>query len=448
MSNRTTFATKLGVIAAAVGSAVGLGNIWRFPYEAGQNGGGAFLLIYLICVAVLGIPLIISEFLLGRTSKMNVGGTFKKLAPGTHWGVIGYLSVLASFLILGFYTVIAGWTVEYIFQAVTNGFAGQSAAQLKESFTAFSTDTYSPILWLALFLVANYFIIVGGVKNGIEKASNIMMPLLFVLLVVFCINSLLLPGAAEGLSFLFKPDFTKLNSNVVLRAMGQAFFSLSLGMGCLITYGSYFNKETRLGKTAATVAVLDTLVAVLAGVMIFPAVFSFGISPTAGPDLVFITVPNVFMQMPGGYIWSILFFVLLAVAALTSTVSMFEVVTAFIHEEYNMSRKKATGWVIGVCFVFAVICSLSIGPWKEYTLFGKTIFDLFDYVSANILLPLGGLLVSLFVGYRLDKQVTMMQISNDNTLKVWYFKPLMFVLRYFAPVAIVLIFLSGLGIFG
>ncbi|MEG0948595.1 MAG: sodium-dependent transporter [Bacteroidales bacterium] len=448
MSNRTTFATKLGVIAAAVGSAVGLGNIWRFPYEAGQNGGGAFLIIYLICVAVLGIPLIISEFLLGRTSKMNVGGTFKKLAPGTHWSIIGYLSVLASFLILGFYTVIAGWTVEYIYQAVTNGFAGQTAAQLKESFTAFSTDTYSPILWLALFLVANYFIIVGGVKNGIEKASNIMMPLLFVLLLVFCINSLLLPGAGEGLSFLFKPDFTKLNSNVVLRAMGQAFFSLSLGMGCLITYGSYFNKETRLGKTAATVAILDTLVAILAGVMIFPAVFSFGISPTAGPDLVFITVPNVFMQMPGGYIWSILFFVLLAVAALTSTVSMFEVVTAFIHEEYNMSRKKATGWVIGVCFIFAVICSLSIGPWKEYTIFGKTVFDLFDYVSANILLPLGGLLVSLFVGYRLNKQITYMEVTNDDTLKVWYFKPLMFILRYLAPVAIILIFLSGLGIFG
>lgn len=448
MSNRTTFATKLGVIAAAVGSAVGLGNIWRFPYETGQNGGGAFLLVYLICVAVLGIPLIISEFLLGRTSKMNVGGTFKKLAPGSHWGVIGYLSVLASFLILGFYTVIAGWTLEYIYQAVTNGFAGQTAAQLKESFTAFSTDTYSPLIWLALFLVANYFIIVGGVKNGIEKASNIMMPLLFILLVIFCVRSLFLPGAAEGLNFLFKPDFTKVNSNVVLRAMGQAFFSLSLGMGCLITYGSYFNKETKLGKTAATVAVLDTLVAVLAGVMIFPAVFSFGISPTAGPDLVFITVPNVFMQMPGGYIWSILFFLLLAVAALTSTVSMFEVVTAFIHEEYNMSRKKATAWVIGVCFIFAVICSLSIGPWKDFTLFGKTIFDLFDYVSANILLPLGGLLVSLFVGYRLDKQVTYMQVTNDNTLKIWYFKPFIFILRYFAPVAIILIFLSGLGFFG
>ncbi|MEG1587647.1 MAG: sodium-dependent transporter, partial [Bacteroidales bacterium] len=330
----------------------------------------------------------------------------------------------------------------------TNGFAGQTAAQLKESFTAFSTDTYSPIIWLGLFLIANYFIIVGGVKNGIEKASNIMMPLLFILLVIFCVRSLFLPGAAEGLTFLFKPDFTKIDSTVVLRAMGQAFFSLSLGMGCLITYGSYFNKETKLGKTAATVAVLDTMVAVLAGVMIFPAVFSFGISPTAGPDLVFITVPNVFMQMPGGYIWSILFFLLLAVAALTSTVSMFEVVTAFIHEEYNMSRKKATAWVIGVCFIFAVGCSLSLGPWKEYTLFGKTLFDLFDYVSANILLPIGGLLVSLFVGYRLDRQVTYMQVSNDKTLKIWYFKPFIFILRYLAPVAIILIFLSGLGIFG
>ncbi|MEG1617107.1 MAG: sodium-dependent transporter [Bacteroidales bacterium] len=447
-SNRTTFATKLGVIAAAVGSAVGLGNIWRFPYEAGQNGGGAFLIVYLICVAVLGIPLIVSEFILGRNSKSNVGGCFKKLAPNTKWGVIGYLSVIACMLILGFYTVIAGWTMEYLYQALSNGFDGQSAAQLKESFTHFTTNTYSPILWLAIFLAANYFIIVGGVKNGIEKASNIMMPLLFVILIIFCIRSLFLPGAAEGLNFLFNPDFTKINSSTVLSAMGQAFFSLSLGMGCLITYGSYFSDDTKLGKTAVTVSILDTLVAILAGVMIFPACFSFGISPTAGPDLVFITVPNVFQQMTGGYIWSILFFLLLTVAALTSTVSMFEVVTAFIHEEYKMSRKKATAWVIAVCFVCAVVCSLSIGPWKEYTLFGMTVFDLFDYMSANILLPMGALLVSLFVGYRLDQRVTYMEITNNETIKVWYFKPLMFVLKYFAPVAIILIFLSGLGVFG
>lgn len=445
--NRTTFATKLGVIAAAVGSAVGLGNIWRFPYEAGQNGGGAFLLIYLICVVVLGIPLISSEFLLGRNAQANVGGTFRKLAPRSNWKGIGYLSVLSSFLILAFYTVIAGWTLEYVYQALTSGFDGLSSTQLKEAFSDFSSDTYRPLIWLAIFLGANYVIIIAGVKNGIEKASNIMMPLLFLLLLIFCVRSLFLPGAYEGLSFLFKPDFSKLNSTVFLRALGQAFFSLSLGMGCLVTYGSYFNKETKLVKTAVTVSILDTLVAILAGVMIFPAVFSFGISPTAGPDLVFITVPNVFQQMPGGYIWSILFFLLLAVAALTSTISMFEVITAFIEEELKMSRKKATKWVIGTAFIFGVICSLSIGPWKNFTVFDRTIFDLFDFITANILLPLGGLLVSLFVGYRLNKKIAYFELSNRNSFPIWYFSTFLFILRYIAPVAITLIFLSGLGVF-
>ncbi len=446
MDNRSTFATKLGVIAAAVGSAVGLGNIWRFPYELGQNGGGAFLIIYLLCVIVLGIPLIVAEFIIGRSSSSNVGGAFKKLAPGTHWNVIGYMSVLASFLILGFYAVTAGWTVEYLFQALKNGFAGRSPEELRDAFTSFSTTTYTPIIWLFIFLLANYFIIVGGVKNGIEKASNIMMPILFVLLIIFCIRSITLPGASEGLSFLFKPDFSKVNSSVLLRAMGQAFFSLSLGMGCLITYGSYFDRKTKLGKTAFTVASLDTLVAILAGIMIFPAVFSFGISPAAGPELVFVTVPNVFMQMTGGYIWSVLFFLLLTMAALTSTVSMFEVVTAFIHEEYNVSRKKATIWIISLTFILGTICSLSLGPWKEQTIFGLTIFDLFDYVSANILLPGGGLLISIYVGYRLDRTIMINELTNDHSFRIWYFKPLIFAIRYIAPVAIILIFLSGLGV--
>ncbi len=447
-NNRSTFATKLGMIAAAVGSAVGLGNIWRFPYEVGQSGGAAFIIIYLICVAVLGIPLITSEFLLGRRGRANVGGTFKKLAPKTKWGVIGYMSVLASFLILGFYSVIAGWTLEYVYQAFCNGFAGQSSAELGESFKSFSTDTYRPILWLALFLAANFVIIQSGVKNGIEKASNIMMPFLFAVLLIFCIRGLFLPGAEEGLKFLFKPDFSKIDSSVILRAMGQAFFSLSLGMGCLVTYGSYFSDKTRLAKTSVTVVALDTLVAILSGVMIFPAVFSFGISPSAGPDLVFITLPNVFLQMAGGYFWSILFFILLAVAALTSTISMFEVVTAFIHEEYNVSRKKATAWIISLCFVLAVICSLSIGPWSDFTIFGKTIFDLFDYVSANILLPLGGLLVSIFVGYRLDKNIIKEELSNNGEFKVNYLNLFVFILKYVAPVAIIIIFLSGLGLLG
>ena len=446
MNNRSTFATKLGVIAAAVGSAVGLGNIWRFPYELGQNGGGAFLLIYLICVITLGVPLIVAEFIIGRNSHSNVGGAFKKLAPGTKWGVIGYMSVLASFMILGFYAVTAGWTLEYLYQAFTNGFSGRTPEELRESFTAFSSDTYTPIAWLFLFLAANYFIITRGVKNGIEKASNIMMPILFLLLIIFCIRSITLPGASEGLSFLFKPDFSKVDSSVMLRAMGQAFFSLSLGMGCLITYGSYFDNKIKLGKTAFTVASLDTLVAILAGVMIFPAVFTFGISPAAGPELVFVTVPNVFMKMAGGYIWSILFFLLLTLAALTSTVSMFEVVTAFIHEEYNVSRKKATTWIIALTFILGTFCSLSIGPWKEHTIFGMTLFDLFDYISANILLPGGGLLISIFVGYRLDQKIMINELTNNHSFRIWYFKPLIFAIRYLAPVAICLIFLSGLGV--
>ena len=246
MNNRSTFATKIGVIAAAVGSAVGLGNIWRFPYELGQNGGGAFLTIYLICVFILGVPLIVSEFIIGRTTRSNVGGAFMKLAPKTKWSVIGYMSVLASFLILGFYAVTAGWTLEYLWQAFSNGFSGMSPEELRESFTNFSGNTYAPIGWLLVFLIANYFIIVGGVKNGIEKASNIMMPVLFLLLIIFCIRSLTLPGAAEGLSLLFKPDFSKFNSSVLLRDMGQAFFSRSLGLGFLLTCGSYFGNKTKL----------------------------------------------------------------------------------------------------------------------------------------------------------------------------------------------------------
>ena len=446
MSNRGTFATKLGVIAAAVGSAVGLGNIWRFPYEVGQNGGGAFLVIYLACVLVLGVPLIIAEFLMGRSAQSNMGGTFDKLAPRSPWKVTAYLAITACVMILSFYSVIAGWTLEYIYQAVTNQFVGQDAAMLTASFSAFSSDMYRPLFWVALFMLANYYIISGGVKEGIEKASNLMMPVLFVLLSIFCVRSMFLPGASEGLSFLFNPDFSKIDSRAVLSAMGQAFFSLSLGMGCLVTYGSYFNKETKLVQTAATVAVLDTLVAILSGVMIFPAVFSFGISPSAGPDLVFITIPNVFLQMTGGYFFAILFFILLALAALTSTVSMFEVVTAFIHEEYGFSRRKTSAIVISSIGVLSVICSLSIGPWKEYTVFGKTIFDLFDGISSEYLMPIGGLLVSLFVGYRLDRQLVNDQMTNAGMLRGWYVKPVVVILRYIAPLAILLIFLSGLGL--
>lgn len=445
---RATFATRLGVIAASTGSAVGLGNIWRFPYETGQNGGAAFLLVYLVCVLLLGIPLIISEFVIGRKAKANVWHAFQTLAPRSHWNIIGYLSLLTAFIILSFYTVIAGWTMEYIYQAVINGFSGLSSEQLTQAFSDFSTDPWQPILWLAIFMSINYVILAVGVKKGIEKASNLMMSCLFIILIIFCIRSLFLPGAGEGLRFLFRPDFSHLTPTVILKAMGQAFFSLSVGMGCLMTYGSYFNKQINLGKTAFTVSMLDSLVALLAGIMIFPAVFSFGINPTAGAELVFITVPNVFRQMAGGYIWSVLFFVLIGMAALTSTISLFEVIIAFVHEKYpRLGRKKVTAWVIGTCFATATLCSLSLGPLKEYTIAGMNLFDLLDFTSANIFLPVGALLIALFTGYRLNRKTLYHELSNNGTLPIPYFKALLFCIRYIVPAGIVLIFLSGLGLF-
>ena len=447
MSNRTTFTTKLGVIAATVGSAVGLGNIWRFPYETGQNGGAAFLLVYLICVFFIGVPVMIAEFSIDRSAKANANKAYKILSPGTHWNIIGIMGIFASIFILGFYSVIAGWTLEYVFQALTNGLTGKSAAEFQESFTGFSSDTFRPLIWIFLFLALNYFIVSRGIKDGIEKASNILTPLLFVILIVFCIRSIFLPGASEGLKFLFHPDFSKIDSNVILRAMGQAFFSLSLGMGTLTTYASYFSDSINLSKTAVTVGILDTMVAVLAGVLIFPAAFSFGIDPSQGPELVFITLPNIFQHLPGSLFWSVLFFILLSVAALTSTISLCEVGGAYLHAEFGISRKKATWILIAFCIVSSTLCSLSFGVLKDFKLFGLTIFNFCDFTASNILLPLGGMLIAIYVGWVLNKKIVFNEVSNRQTLKVGFFKLLIFCIQYIAPIAIALIFLSGLGVF-
>lgn len=446
MKKRATFATRLGVIAATVGSSVGLGNIWRFPYETGQNGGAAFLLVYLLCIVVLGIPVMLSEFVVGREAGANVSRAFQKLSPGTKWHYIGYLGVLASVMIMGFYAVIAGWTLEYVFLSV-KGFGDMDAGGFQQSFQTFTENPYMPLIWTFLFLIINYLILVRGVKDGIEKASNIMMPLLFLILLSFCIWSLFLPGASEGLYFLFHPDFSKINSGVVLRAMGQAFFSLSLGMGTLITYSSYFGKKTNLVKTAFTVAVLDSLVAILAGIIIFPAVFSYGISPSQGPELVFITLPAIFQQIPGGHFWSILFFVLLLVAALTSTISLCEVAIAFLHEEFGLIRKRATQFIVGICAVLTVFCSLSFGVLSDVQIAGRTVFDLFNFIASNWILPLGGMFIAIYVGWVLDKKLVYAGLSNDGQLKVRFFGAFLFCVRFVAPIAILLIFLSGLGLF-
>ncbi len=450
-SDRVNFGSKLGVILASAGSAVGLGNIWRFPYETGQHGGAAFILIYLVCVFVLGMPIMISEFLIGRRSRANTAGAYQVLAPHSPWRWVGFMGVLAGFLILSYYSVVAGWTLEYVLEAGANGFANKSAEEFKSAFVAFSQNPVRPLIWLTAFLLMTHYVIVKGVKKGIERFSKIMMPLLFILILVLVFCSLSLPNADKGLEFLLYPDFSKVDSNVFLGAMGQAFFSLSLGMGCLCTYASYFSKDTNLSKTAFSVGVIDTVVAILAGLIIFPAAFSVGISPDAGPSLIFITLPNVFQQAFSGapvlsYVFSLMFYILLALAALTSTISMHEVVTAFIHEEFHVSRTVAARWVTGGCIVLGILCSLSLGVLQYLTVFHLSFFDLFDFVTAKIMLPLGGMFIALFTGWYLDRKLVEDELTNEGTLKVRFFKLYIFILRYIAPIAIAIIFINELGL--
>ena len=449
--DRGNFGSKLGVILASAGSAVGLGNIWRFPYETGNHGGAAFILIYLGCILLLGLPIMIAEFLIGRHSQANTARAYQILAPGTQWRWVGRMGVLAGFLILGYYSVVAGWTLEYIFEAVSNSFAGKTPAEFISSFQSFSSNPWRPALWLTLFLLATHFIIVKGVEKGIEKSSKIMMPTLFIIILVLVGCSVTLPGASRGIEFLLKPDFSKVDGNVFLGAMGQAFFSLSLGMGCLCTYASYFSKDTNLTRTAFSVGIIDTFVAVLAGFIIFPAAFSVGIQPDAGPSLIFITLPNVFQQAFSGipvlaYIFSVMFYVLLALAALTSTISLHEVVTAYLHEEFNFTRGKAARLVTAGCILLGVLCSLSLGVTKDFTIFGLGMFDLFEFVTAKLMLPLGGLLISIFTGWYLDKKLVWSEITNNGTLKVPIYKLIIFILKYVAPIAISVIFINELGL--
>ncbi len=450
-NERGNFGSKLGVVLASAGSAVGLGNIWRFPFETGNHGGAAFILIYLACVLVLGIPIMMAEFYIGRRSRSNAAGAYHKLAPGTPWRWVGRMGVLAGFLILSYYSVVAGWTLEYVIEAASNGFAGKNATQFIDSFNSFTGQPLRPVLWLVIFLIATHLIIVRGVEKGIERSAKVMMPVLFILLIVLAICAVSLPGAGAGIEFLLKPDFSKVDGSVLLGAMGQAFFSLSLGLGCLCTYASYFRNDTSLPRTAFNVAAIDTLVAILAGFIIFPAAFAVGIQPDAGPSLLFITLPNVFQQAFGGtpllaIFLSLMFYVLLAVAALTSTISMHEVVTAYLHEEFHMSRRKAAIWVTTGCTVLGVCCSLSLGVGSGYTLCGMTLFDIFDFVTAKIMLPLGGFFIALFIGWYVDYRQVEEEISNYGTLKVHTVRILLFALRYVAPIAIAIIFINELGI--
>lgn len=437
-SKRAEFGSRLGVIAATVGSAVGLGNIWRFPYEAGTGGGAAFLLIYIVFVFVLGVPTICAEFSLGRFSRQGMPGAYSKTSGSRRWDFLGYASILAALMILAFYSVVAGWTLEYIIESVKSMFGDVDIADRHGAFTAF-TGSWTAVAWTAVFLIINGLVMLGGVQKGIERVCNVLMPILFLILLAFCVNSLFMPGARQGLEFLFKPDFSALNAGVILSAMGQAFFSLSIGMGCMVTYASYFKDDTPLVRTSIEIAALDTLVAVMAGVIIFPAVFSFGMSPAEGPTLVFEVLPAIFHQMTGGPFWSLLFFVLLALASLTSIISVSEIVVTFLCDTLGWKRVKATVVLTLFTLVTATLCSLSFGPLRDLDL-----FNAFDFISSNILMPLCGLGVCVFVGWRMKRPEYEAQMRGRSRVPAWLFDTITFCLRYIAPVGILSVFIAGL----
>ena len=428
---------------------MGLGNIWRFPTEVGKGGGAAFILIYLAFIFLLAMPVMISEFVIGRSARSNAIGAFQKLSPGKPWIVAGIMGVLGGFLVLSFYSVVAGWTLHYTIQSALGQLQGGKGTDFGAAFNAFVSDPWQPILYLAIFMLLTHLVVARGIQHGIERYSKLMMPLLLAIIVLLVAFSLTMPGAKDGIRFLLQPDLSKVTPDVVLGAMGQAFFSLSVGLGCLVTYASYFSKETRLVKSAMNVCIIDTMVAVLSGFIIFPTVFSVGISPDAGPGLVFITLPNVFLlsfsEMPViGYAFALLFYVLLLLAALTSSISMHEICTAFISEHFSKSRRKAAAIVTVICLVLGGFCSLSFGPWKEVTFCDKGIFDLFDYTVTKFLMPLGGLLITLFVGWYFDRKLVEQQLTNDGSIPVRTMKPLLFLIRWVAPFGILVIFLNEL----
>lgn len=446
-NQRATFGSKLGVILVSVGSAVGLGNIWRFPYIAGEGGGGAFLIIYLLCLLIMGIPVLTAEFFVGKYTHLNAVGAYRKLAPRTPWVAIGYNGVLAAFLIYGFYSVVAGWTLHYIWESASGALAQFSTpAEYEAHFNSFVTNPWKPTLATVGFMLITHVIIMLGVQKGIERSSKLMMPMLFVILLVLCGRSISMEGGMEGLKFLFTPDFSKVTSQTFLNAVGQSFFSISAGLGCMIVYASYFSDSTKIGSTAVSVALIDTLVAVLAAVMIFPAVFSVGIQPTAGPSLVFITLPNILNTLSFSWLWSTIFFLLLALAALTSTISIHEVVTAYVSEQWNVRRNSAAWLSTGAMLVLGIVCSLSFSVLSGWTIGGRSIFDFFDYLTANFMLPIGGIFTCLFVGWKIDQTLLKNEITNYGTARFIGIKTYVFLLRWIAPTCILLVLLNQLGI--
>ena len=447
MRKRGTFASGFGTVAAVGGSVIGLGNIWRFPYIAGENGGAAFILVYVLVSLLLSVPLMLSEFSIGRHSRRNAMRAFRKVAPGRPaWQGVGLLGIATALLILGFYSVIAGWALEFLREAAAGSFRAQTPAGLKENFDTFVDSGWRPVLWTLLFVAMNGVIVSRGIQKGIEKFNKVVTPLMFLILLGMAVNSFTLGGLREAVDFVFRPDFSKISGAAVMQAVGQSFFSMSLGMGIMTTYGSYLRPGDSMFRVAGTVAVSDVCIAILSGLAIFPAVFTFGISPTSGPELVFLTLPNIFAQMTGGYLIGILFFFLLFAAAITSSVSLTEVVVAYVSEEFRLSRRKASLLTVLAVGVLATLCALSQMRGSPLTVAGKDLFDLFDSLTSTYMMPVGGLLIVIFAGWVMKKELLRREITSDGRYGTGIYPFVRALIRFFVPAVIALLFLTQLGL--
>lgn len=445
---RDSFGSRFGAIVAMAGSAVGLGNLWRFPYLVGENGGAAFIIVYILLSFLICLPIFVSEFVIGRRSQKNAYAAFRDLSGGSEWRWVGLFTVIVPLIVLSYYSVIGGWSVEYLLKSLTFSFSDASRITMNTMFTDFVSSTWAPLATHTIFLLFTTLIVIVGIKDGIEKFSKVMMPLLFIIVVAIAIYSLMLPGASAGVDYLFRPDFSKIDAKACASALGQAFFSLSLGFGTIMTYASYVSKKENILTQSAATAISDLMFALIAGVAIMPAVFAFGIDPQAGPGLVFETLPYIFGQMPAGGLIAILFFAALLVAALTSSISMLEVAVAYLVEEKKFSRVWACITLFVICWIVGALCSLSFGPLSDLRINGGNLFDFFDSLSSNVLMTLGSLFTVLFVGWRLKRTDIYDEFTNGGTLSanVRIFGVLWFLIRYICPLAIISIFM--VGIFG
>ncbi|NLM36362.1 MAG: sodium-dependent transporter [Clostridiales bacterium] len=447
---REGFSSSLGAFFATLGSAVGLGNIWKFPYLIGSNGGAAFLIVYLLCVIIVGVPIMIAEFYIGRRTRKNIVGAVEDLSGKKGWGTIGVLGVTSSYLVMFFYSAVGGWVYSYVVKSVMGRFKSITKESASEIFAATQRGIFSPIAWQIVVIAVVCLVILFGVQKGIEGLTKKLMPILFILIIICAARAITLPGSAEGLKFLFKPNFSLITPQVILAALGLSFFKLSVGLGTMATYGSYFTDDNNMIKTSFRVAISDTMVSILAGIAIFPAVFSFGMKAEAGPGLLFETIPLVFSQIPFGRVLLIAFFVLTSIAATTAMISMMEVPITYFIEEKNMSRKRAVlinGAIVALVGVLAALSSSEKGILGNVLVFGKSFFNLFDYLSSNLLMPIGGLLIAIFVGYFNSKKDIEKELSNKGSLNNKVIISLfVFIIKYITPILVFIISLQSIGI--